>query len=134
MPSMPALARHDDVHQHDVGLARARLEDAPRTSPASPTVSMSVLGIEQQPQAGADDGVVVDDEHADSLTQRHLDRERRARPRRRLDPQAAAERARRARACPTARSRRRGPARVEARCRRPRSRQPPLVPARQRGC
>ena len=58
---------------------------ASRTLPASPTVSMSVLGVDQQPQPRAHDGVVVDDQHADRSCTRHLDHERRPAPSARLD-------------------------------------------------
>ena len=58
-----------------------------RASPASPTTSMSVLGLEHLAQAGADDGVVVDDQDADRLAhlQRDLGHDRRAGVRARLD-------------------------------------------------
>ena len=51
---------------------------ASRALPASPTASRSSSRVEQEPQAGADDGVIVDDQDARRSRDRHLGDERRA--------------------------------------------------------
>src|SRR5712691_13117172 len=60
----PALARHHDVEQHDVGLVRPHLEDRfTRVARLADDLEV-VLGVEEHAQARADDGVVVDDDDA----------------------------------------------------------------------
>ena len=62
----PALVGHDDVHQDHVGLQRTRLKDrVARVARLTDRLEV-VLGVDQQLQAGAKDGVVVDDQHADA--------------------------------------------------------------------
>ena len=73
------------------GFVLERLEDRPLGVRRLADDLDVVLRVEQQPQAGADDRMVVDDEHADRSSQRHLGDERRARSRRRLDREPAAE-------------------------------------------
>ena len=63
---MPALVGHDDVHQDHVGLQRTCLEDRVARGARLADRLEVVLGVEQEPQAGADDGVIVDDEDADA--------------------------------------------------------------------
>ena len=64
---MPRLPGHDHVHQDHVGLRLARLEDGvPRVAGLADDLD-PVLGLEHLAQAGADDGVVVDDQDADRL-------------------------------------------------------------------
>ena len=59
------LARHDDVHQHDVGLRRSRLEDClPHIAGLAHDVDVLLL-LEQEAKAGTNDSVVVHDEDAD---------------------------------------------------------------------
>ena len=65
------LAGHDDVHQDHVRLGRARLEDGV-LGVAGLADDLDVgLGLEHLAQAGADDGVVVDDQDADPLVLAH---------------------------------------------------------------
>ena len=87
----PALAGHHDVHQHDVGLVLDRLEDRPLGVRRLADRLDVGLGVEHAPQAGADDGVVVDDEDADASRQRHLGHDRRPGAGRRLDPEPPAD-------------------------------------------
>ena len=61
---MPGLAGHDDVEQDDVGLLEPGRPD-PVVAVARLADDLDVvLAIEQEPEAGADDRVVVDDENA----------------------------------------------------------------------
>ena len=61
----PTPARHDDVHQDDVGLVRAGLEDGFAKIARLGHDLDVVLRLEHATEAGADDRVVVDDEDAD---------------------------------------------------------------------
>src|SRR6185437_468166 len=63
----PALARHDPVHQHDVRLLVASLEDGGADVPGLRDHLDVLVGIEQEVQAGADHGVVVDDQDSDGF-------------------------------------------------------------------
>ena len=77
MTSIPLVAGHDDVQEHDVGLVL----DAPRRSPRSAVAGLADgldvrLGVEHAAQARPDDCVVVDDENADGHRTWHLGRER----------------------------------------------------------
>ena len=60
----PALIRHDDVHEDHVGLQRTRLEHGVTGTSGLPHGFEVGLRVDQQLQPGAEDGVVVDDEHA----------------------------------------------------------------------
>ena len=63
----PALVGHHHVHQDHGGLQLARAEDrVPRVAGLADDLDV-VVRVQQQPQAGAHDGVVVDDEDADGL-------------------------------------------------------------------
>ena len=94
----PALPGHDDVHQDHVRLVRARLEDGVADVARLADDLDVVLGLEHAAQAGADDGMVVDDQHADRHAIGHLDRRascrRRARTRPRAGRRASATRSR----------------------------------------
>ena len=57
--------RHLHVHQHDVGLQPPDDVDGGRPSPASPTTRRSVLGLEDEPEPGAHELLVVDQDHGD---------------------------------------------------------------------
>src|SRR5262249_26771707 len=60
----PALTGHDDVHQHDVRLLGARLEDrVPHVAGLADDLDVR-LGVEQQLEARPEDGMVVHDQHA----------------------------------------------------------------------
>ena len=61
-----ALPRHDDVHQDHVGLLSPRLEDGvPGVAGLADDLDVG-LGLEHLAQAAPNDGVVVDDQDADS--------------------------------------------------------------------
>lgn len=60
----PASARHDQVEEHDVGLVGPRFEDRAACVRGLRDHLHVLLGLEQQPEARPDDGVVVDDEDA----------------------------------------------------------------------
>ena len=60
----PALVGHDDVEQDHVGLQRTRLEDRVAGVARLAHRLRALLRVEQQPQAGPDDRVVVDDQDA----------------------------------------------------------------------
>ena len=64
--SMPSMLGHPDVHQHDVRGARAGHATASTPSAASPTTSMSRLA-RAAPEAGADQLLVVGDQHPDHV-------------------------------------------------------------------
>ena len=57
---------HRHVHQHQVGIDRARLEDRLARGAGLADDLDVLLALEQQPQPGADDRVVVDDQHANA--------------------------------------------------------------------
>ncbi len=63
----PGLVRHHDIHQHHVRLERAGLED--RLAPGSRLADRLDVGLpaEQEPDPGAYDGVVIDDQDADRV-------------------------------------------------------------------
>ena len=72
IPSMPLFPGIIDVHQDDVGLVLHRLEHgALRVRGLADRLDVG-LGVEHAPEPAADDGVVVDDEHADAHGMRHL--------------------------------------------------------------
>ena len=63
-PLEPRLARHDDVHQDQVGIPRACLEDrVPDGAGLADRLHVD-LGVDQQAQTRANDRMVVDDEDA----------------------------------------------------------------------
>ena len=64
--SRPVCLGHDEVEQDHVGLQRARLEDGIAGVARLADRLDALLRLEQQPQAAADDGVVVDDEDPDA--------------------------------------------------------------------
>ncbi len=66
--SRPSAVRHHDVHQDHVGLQRPRLEDRLTAGAGLADRLDVVLAREQQADAGADDRVVVDDQHPDRLS------------------------------------------------------------------
>ena len=59
------LLRHHDVEEDHVGLQCAGLENGVSRASGLTHRLEVVLGVEQKPQAAANDRVVVDDEHAD---------------------------------------------------------------------
>ena len=65
MPSMPPFSGITRSIRTTSGFPSSASNTARSALGASPTVSMSVLGIEEAPEPGTDDGVVVDDENAD---------------------------------------------------------------------
>src|SRR4051812_35326401 len=60
----PALLGHHDVQQDHIRLRRARLEDRLTRAAGLADRLEVVLGLQHEPEAGADDGVVVHDQHA----------------------------------------------------------------------
>ena len=65
MPSIPLSPGMTTSMRMMSGLSARASKIASRSSPASPTDLDVVLRLQQQAQAGADDGVVVDDQDAD---------------------------------------------------------------------
>ena len=62
----PVHDRHQQVHQHDVGLELARRARPPAApSSASPTISMSSRSSKKPRRPAPHDGVVVDEQHPD---------------------------------------------------------------------
>ena len=92
----PALVGQDDVHQDDVRLVLSHLEDRIAGVPGLGDGLEAVLGVEQHPQPGADDRVVVHDDDADAHQIGNLDDDRRP-GRRRLDVERPPTRATRSR-------------------------------------
>ena len=63
----PVAVGQLDVEHGDVGAGGRDASEASSAVPASPTTSMSPLGLEQVPQAAAHDLVVVEEEHTDHV-------------------------------------------------------------------
>ena len=61
-----ALPRHHDVHEHDVGLRLESLEDCTLRVRSLPDRLDVVFRVEHAAEAGADDGMIVDDQHPDA--------------------------------------------------------------------
>ena len=62
MPSWPGIRTSMSTTS---GRSAEHMETAAVPSAASPTTSISVFGVEDQAEAHPDEGVVVDQEHAD---------------------------------------------------------------------
>jgi hypothetical protein len=63
-------ARHDEVHEHDVRMQPCRRLERFLAVRRLPCDLDALLELEERAQAVADDGVVVDDEDADWISQR----------------------------------------------------------------